>query len=117
VDLGPLRTLATSIAFDCSPGGVDATVTRPFPDTTPITTRGVWVAPMDESQPYGTDYRKREPRRVLALPRADVPTLPRGTVIVAPEAPGGANVNWRVDGLDSSVVPGHLRAIVIQIQA
>ena len=32
-----------------------------------------------------------------------MPTLPRGTVIVAPEVQGGADKTWSVDGLEQSL--------------
>ena len=95
--------------------GVVATVQRPAPDDTVISTRGIWItAPLEETRPYGTDFQRREPRRVFALPRAAVPTLPRGSTIVAAEYPGGAIKVWRVDGLDPSNVPEQWRAIVVE---
>lgn len=99
MDLGPLRTLALEI--NLAAHGVAATVTRPAPDDTPIDTTAIWqTEPNQDAQPFGSDFIKTEPRRVLALPRSDVPTVPRGTLIVAPEATGGANKNWRADGLE-----------------
>lgn len=96
---GPLRSLVLSL--NQATHGVTATVTRPAPDNTPIATTGIWeVAPKDDSQPYGTDFRKVDRRRVMALARADLPTLPRGTTIVAPETLDGENKTWVVDGLE-----------------
>jgi hypothetical protein len=112
VDLWPLRSLAFSL--NLSAHGVDATVTRPAPDNTPIVTTGIWLQPLEESRPYGTDFQRREPRRVLVLPRANVPTLPRGSAVVAPETRGGTPITWRVDGFDRAVDPDYWRAIVVQ---
>lgn len=99
MDLGPLRTLALEI--NLAAHGVSATVTRPAPDDTPVETTGIWhTAPPEDAQPYGTDFRRREPRRILALPRADLPTMPRGTTISAPETIGGTAKTWTVDGLE-----------------
>jgi hypothetical protein len=92
--------------------GLPATVTRPAPDDTPIATTAIWVTEaMEESRPFGTDFQRREPRRLLALPRADLATLPRGTVIAVPEMSGAASKAWRVDGLDQ-VDPQFWRVIV-----
>ena len=110
MNFGPLRTLVLSL--NQAAHGVTATVTRPAPDNAPIETTGIWVtAPLDEPQPYGTDLRRRDPRKVMVLARADVPTLNRGTTIVAPEAPGGANKNWTVDEIDRTEAD-HFRAVL-----
>lgn len=78
--------------------GVSATVTRPFPDETPVATTAAWVPAPAEGQPYGTDLRKIDGRRVLALPRdAALPTLPRGSLIAAPEQADGEMLTWRID--------------------
>lgn len=115
MDLGPLRTLALDLTT--SAFGVAATVTRPAPDNTPIVTRGIWVTTaLDETQPYGTDFKRRDPRRVFAVSKAAVPTLPRGTTVVAPLPEGGADHTWRVDGYDPEVVQAQHRAILILVQ-
>lgn len=110
MDMGPLRTLALSVNLNVH--GVDATVTRPSPDDTPITTRGIWSASLEEAQPFGGDFRKREPRRVMVLPRAAVPTMPTGTVIVAAETPGGEVKTWRFENHDSPAQPEYWRVVV-----
>lgn len=83
--------------------GVTATVTRLPPDDTPIETSAIWVTegldqPVTEGVPFESALQRREPQRVLVLSLADVPTVPRGTLIVAPLVPGGADLMWRVDG-------------------
>jgi hypothetical protein len=113
MDLGPLRTLALRVNLNVH--GVDATVTRPSPDETPIATRAVWSTPLEEAQPFGADFRKREPRRVMVLPRSDVPTMPTGTVIAAAEAPGGAVKTWRFESHDSPAQSDYWR-IVVKVQ-
>lgn len=114
MDLGPTRALALDIVSSAL--GVAATVTRPAPDQAPIVTRGTWVTtPLEEPRPYGTDFPRRDPRRVLALPIAAVPTLPRGTIVVALDRVGGSIKVWRVDGLDPQIVPEQWRAIVSEV--
>lgn len=92
--------------------GVPAIVTRPAPDDTPIATEGIWVAPLPTDLPFGTATQRESPKRVLALPRAAVPTIPRKTHIVAAEILGGTEVRWRVDGFEGQEVD-HIRCIVV----
>jgi hypothetical protein len=78
--------------------GVDATVT--VPSGAPIVTRAIWQAGLEEAMPVGRDFQRRDPRRILALPLADVPDVPRGTVIVAP-LPGTATTRtWKVENVE-----------------
>lgn len=81
--------------------GVPVTVTRPAPNNTPISTTGVWMTPESVDVPIGVEFQRRDQRRVMALPRSAVPTVPHRTVIVAPEKQGGASKTWVVDGTDS----------------
>lgn len=111
MDLGSVQTLRLDASFSVL--GVPATVTRPAPDDTPIATTGIWQSPLEEDAPFGTDLNRREPRRVLALRRDSVPTLPRGTRVLAPEKPGGANKAWSVDGLEQRVDPHCWYAILV----
>lgn len=99
---GPLRSLV--LGLNQAAHGVDATVTRPAPDNAPIATKVIWVLePVGDGQPFGTDFRRGDPRRVLAIVKADVPTLPRGTVVLAPDVDGGTVHTWLVDGIDRAL--------------
>ena len=100
MDLGSLRALALDV--NLAAHGVPITsITRPMPDNEPIVgVRGIWLPPLVEDPPVGRELQRREPRRVLVLRRADVPTVPRGTVIVAPEKAGDPDSTWEVDGTD-----------------
>lgn len=111
MDFGPLRALVASLNFRAH--GVAATVTRPFPDDTPITTRVIWVTPITEDRlDIGGGLQHRAPIRVAAVLKADVPTVPRGTVILAPPKAGDDEVRWQVDGIDR-VEADHVRVIVV----
>jgi hypothetical protein len=110
MDFGALRSLVRELNF--SAHGVDAIVTRPFPDATPITTRAIWVTPQTEDALNGTELQRREPRRVMALRKDEVPTVPRGTVIIAPPQGGESDARWRIDGIDR-VEADHVRVIVV----
>lgn len=111
MDFGGLRALVLDLNFTTH--GVPATVTRPFPDETPIVTRGIWLTPITENAPGGTDFQRREPYRVMALSRAEIPTIPRGSLIDAPEKSGDATQTWRVDGYERQEADQH-RVVVIQ---
>lgn len=88
VPLGPLLD-----AF-----AVPATVTPP--GAVAIETRGAWVTSRTESQPGFSDFSRRAAVRVFALDRAAVPSVPKGTLILAPETDGGVVQRWRVDGVE-----------------
>lgn len=108
--LGDLRALV--LATNLATLGIPVTVTRPFPDDTAIETRGIWLTTLTDDRPGATDFSRREPYRVMALSRAEVPTTPRGTLIVAPENPGGTDQTWRVDGIAGQEAD-HVRVIVV----
>ncbi len=99
MDVDALRVQAQTVMFATI--GVAITITRPAPDDTPIAATGIWMAqPPDENRPIGTDFQRREPRRLMAIKRtASLTSIPRGTVISAPELQGGTPTDWRVDGL------------------
>lgn len=79
--------------------GVPATVTRPHPDDTPLAATLVWVSPEAAGVPASDAPLTRvDPKRFAALSYAQVPTVPRKTVILAPETLGGLVRAWLVDG-------------------
>lgn len=102
MNLGALRALATSLAFDTH--GVDATVT-PFGSDTAIATRAIWMPQVGTEavtyteRPYGTDRQRIEPDLAMVVQRVDeMPSLlQRGTVIVAPERGDLTPSTWTVD--------------------
>lgn len=91
-DLRPPLSLAHQVF------GVPATVTPP--GGSPISTTAVWILPQTVEVPLDSEFQRAERRRILALRRDQVPAVPRGTVIAAPEVKGGAVLSWRVDGVD-----------------
>jgi hypothetical protein len=98
VDAAALRALVLDINFGVH--GVDATVTRPAPaDTTPITTRAIWLVPNNDNVPSGAALRHSGAIHMLALRRDEVPTVPIGTVIIAREMGSGSDaaVAWKVE--------------------
>lgn len=109
MDLGGLRALALDLNF--SAHGVPATVT-PSPTHDPIETRGIWMTPLADLQPVGLDLQRADARRVMALRRDQVPQVPRGAAIIAPELPGGPLKAWRVDGMER-VEADHYRVLVV----
>lgn len=92
--------------------GVAATVT--IPDGSPVSTTAVWLSPDTVQLPGGLEFQRSDSRRVIALSREDVPSIPRSTVIVAPEPQGDTNKTWRVDGTVRIEEGDHLRVSVIE---
>ena len=108
--VGALRALV--LQTNISTHGVDITVTRPAPDDEPIETQGIWLTPITEDVPGAVEFQRREPRGVMAIARATVSTVPRGTLILAPEQAGGPVKRWRVDGLERQEAD-HNRVVVV----
>lgn len=90
--------------------GVPATVTPP--NETAIETTVVWPPPSTLEMPAPGEFSRREPQRVMALRRDEVPRLPRGTIVLAPETLGAEVQRWRVDGIDQVEVD-LVRVIVV----
>ena len=88
MDLRPPLSLAMD-AFS-----VPAVVT--LKSENPVTTRGVWLSPEAVGFDVGDEYQGRAPKRIMAIGKSDVPTIPRGTKIVAPEESGEATKTWEV---------------------
>jgi hypothetical protein len=109
--LGALRTLAMGQIFDAL--SVPVTITPP--SGAAVTTTGVWSKPLEETMPYGEDYARRDPRKVLAIRRTStLDVIPRGSVIVAAETDGGDALTWRVDGLDGLTSHDLIRVVVVR---
>ncbi len=108
MDFGPLRALALDL--NVTAHGVPATVTRPAPDDAPITTRVIWLTATTAET--GFELKRREQRRVLALKRSDVATLPQKTRIAAPLTATGTVQTWRIEVVDT-IEADQWRAIVV----
>jgi hypothetical protein len=113
VTVDALRTQAQAFMFATI--GVPITIARPEPDSAPIATTGIWmVQPPEEHRPFGTDFQRREPRRLMAIRRIPgLETFPRGTVITAPELQGGTATDWRVDGFSKPVETDEYRVHLV----
>ena len=110
MDLGSLRTLA--FGLNLSAHGVPATLTPP--NQPAVTTRVIWATPETQLEPPGAQFGRREPIRIAVISRSDVPSVPRGTLILAPESAGGSDQLWRVDGMER-VEADHHRVIVVAV--
>lgn len=103
-----LRTLV--LASTWATFGVAATVR--VPDGDPVSCRVIWVTPPTDAAPTGAEFQRRDQRRSVAIRRADVPAVPRGTVIEAVEKDGDAARTWVVDGT-LVVEAEHVRVTVV----
>jgi hypothetical protein len=72
-----------------------ATVTPPGGPA--VTTKAIWLPSKAVEVPSGVDIRHAEERRVMALPRADVPQILKGTIVNVAEYDGAALSNWMID--------------------
>lgn len=89
--------------------GLPATVTLPGAD--PLPTTAIWLAPIAVDTP-GVLVPTNRPHGVLALPRADVPSVPRGTGIAVAEVEGGPVLAWTVEAVIGMLVD-EIRVLVI----
>lgn len=105
---GDLRALV--LELNLAAHGVSATVTVDGQD--PIETTGIWLTPLTEEFPASTAFQRREPRRVMALSRAEVSLVPRGTLIQAALKSGDASQRWRVEGPER-IEADHVRVWVV----
>jgi hypothetical protein len=98
MDMTAVRALAQTAAM--SVHGVDIAVTVPG-GLVAVNTRGLWYRSSDELMPVGRDFSKRDPRRPMAIPlSAELPDVPRGSIIVA--APPGSLISrtWRAETVE-----------------
>ena len=93
-----LRALALDL--NLTTHGVPATFTLPAPDDDPIETTGIWLTPLTDDFPVGSGFTRRDPIRVMAFSRAEVPIVKVGSRVLAPEKGGEIAKRWKVDGLD-----------------
>lgn len=107
MNLAPLRSLAREINF--STHGVSAVVT--IPGGSPVTTTVIWLTPVIEPSPPG-DFGRSEARRSLAIPRDDLPAVPRGTRIAVTEHLQASPSSWAVDSMDA-IFHDHHRVNVV----
>lgn len=87
----PWATLAEAL-------GVPVTVILLNED--PLPTTGIWLSPANPDVPAPGELRRRDPVRVLALGRHEVPRMMRGTLVQAPEQLGEDPQWWRVDSVE-----------------
>jgi hypothetical protein len=111
MDFGALRDLALDLNLNVH--GFPVTVTRPFPDDTPVVTRGLWLRVQNETQPFGRDLRNVQPRRALVLPLLAITAVPRGSTITAPAKLGGPDQVWKADGAEQPTETDHLVVTVV----
>lgn len=92
--------------------GQAATVTPPGEPS--VITSAIWLPPVTVEMPTGSDFRRAESKRVLALPLAGLPDVPRGTVVTTAEFPGVAASDWSVDEAER-IDFDHWRVLVIPV--
>lgn len=114
MDFGALRTIVRDLNFTVA-HGVAITVTGATPGA-PIETRGIWGAPLVDEQAFGADLKRREPRKVMSVPRDETLTqLPRGSIIVAAELGSATARQWKVDGYVTPAEPDYFRVALVPV--
>jgi hypothetical protein len=64
----------------------------------------IWIVePVSDGQAYGSMLHRVDARKVMAVSRADLPTLDMGSLIVAAEIDGEASKTWVVDGIERTL--------------
>ena len=75
-------------------------------------TRVFWLPSTTAQLPQGREYQRAERIRVLVIPSAPLPEIPRGTDVAVPEEEGGPVLNWKTDATER-MDSDHHRAIVV----
>jgi len=107
VDLALLKAQIREVNFTLH--GTPATVT--VPEGTPVSTRVIWLTPETMEVPAG-GYQRSEAKVIVAVPRDDVPAIPRGTLIASAPPLLSAPALWQVDGMET-IRPDHHRVVVV----
>lgn len=94
--------------------GISAQVLLPG-EVVPVEATVFWTGSLTEQHPLdGGGITRAEARRVLVLSRAEVPDVPRGTVVTCAEVDGAADEDWRVE--EAAKTDGdHYRAVVVRV--
>ena len=111
MDLALLKSQVREVNFTLH--GTPATVT--VPDGTPTSTRVIWLTP-DTAEVPASGYQRSEAKMVIAVPRDDVPAMPRGTIIASSPPMLAAPALWQVDGMET-IRPDHHRVVVVPYEA
>lgn len=93
--------------------GVPATVT--VPGAEPVATTAIWLPPVPYEVP-GVLRPTNEPLDALALVRADVPRVPRGTRVACAKTAGGTVETWTVEAILGRTAD-EIRVLVIPTEA
>ena len=89
--------------------GLPATVTLPGEE--PVATRAIWLSPV-ALETSGVIVSSDRPQRALVLPRSDVPSVPRGTLVEMAEEDGGDVLTWAVEAV-LGATQDEIRVVVI----
>ena len=77
-----------------------------------VEARAIWLPSTTVEYPTGSEYRRAEMRRVIALTLDGVSLIPRDTIVTAPEYSGAVAVDWKVDESER-VDFDHWRVVVV----
>ena len=100
----------STFAAGLLPLAVDITVT--LPNSAAVETVGLWLEPEFPEVPSGSSFGRGESRRLMAIRKSDVTSVPRLTLVDAPLIPGGTILNWRVDSVDDDDNNKHVVVLI-----
>lgn len=113
MDISAVRAVALEANFAAH--GIDVSVQ--LPNEEPVDAVGIWLTPINEDMPTSAPFSGQRPNRVIALRRSEVPSLPRGARITAPEQSGGDSRVWFVDGVERDEADHHRVHVVLDAEA
>ena len=103
MDIGSIREWVTETTFGAI--GIPGTVT--LEGATPIDVTVLWLQTETSEAPMGADVPRRDLMRSLAIRRAEVPNVPRGTLITVAERAELAAREWKVDSFLEGTAEHH----------
>jgi len=87
MSLAALRALVLEV--NVAAHGMPVTVT--IPNGQPVATNGIWLTPETDGE------GRKEGIHVLSIPKADVASVPRKSIVVGAPAGGDQTLRWMVD--------------------
>ena len=96
--MGSMVDLVNSITIGAGLLPLSVPYTFTLPGESIVTGKtGLWTDPLVVEMPEGAGFPRREESHLLTVLVSDMPSAPKGTVVVAAEVPEGSDKTWRVE--------------------
>ena len=106
--------LVNSITHAAAATPVSVPIIFKTPSGSPIPTVGNWMDPRIFEAPDGAGFQRGEGSHFMSVLIADIPSAPRGSVVVAPEVSGGLDKTWSVERSEPIVALGTRILILVE---